>query len=220
MRRTPISTALLALGTGTLALGLIGCASTGPSRSAKAVDRMEDTHAGLTKERAQIDQTLVSLRDVMSAGPEALGTSFKKFSKDVDRLRADSEQTKKHFRSMKAKRNDYLDAWDKERGQVRDQELRQVAETRRAEVKANLDRAADSLTVAGETFDPFLSNLGDVQKVLGNDLTATGQSLVSNTAVVQGANDKGSQVLQSIDVALEALSNVTRQMSPTGEMRK
>lgn len=138
MKRTPISTTLLGLGSGTLALGLIACASSGPSRSAKAVERMDETHAGLTRVRSQIDQTLTSSADVMKA---------------------------------------------------------------------------EALTVANEAFDPFLNNLGDVQKVFGNDLTPAGQSLVANTAVVQGANDKGARVAQSIDVALVALSNVSGQLS-------
>jgi len=214
MKRNSISTALLGLGSGTLALGLIACASSGPSRSAKAVETMEETHAGLTKVRTQIDQTLTSLGDLMNASPERLRPSFSKYSKDVDRLRADAVQTKKRFKSMKTKRNGYLVAWEKEAGQVRDPELRQVGEARRSDVKANLDRVVESLTVANETFDPFLNNLGDVQKVLGNDLTPAGQLLVANTAVVQGANDKGARVAQSIDVALAALSNVAGQLSP------
>ena len=219
MKRNPISTALLGLGSGTLALGLIACASSGPSRSAKAVDTMEETHAGLTKVRTQIDQTLTSLGDLMNAGPERLRPSFSKYSKDVDRLRADAVQTKKRFQSMKTKRNDYIAVWGKEQGQVRDAELRQLGDARRSEVRANLDRMVESLTVATETFDPFLNNLGDVQKVLGNDLTAEGQSRVANTAVVQGANDKGARVAQSIDVALAALSNVAGQLSSTGKMK-
>lgn len=219
MKRNPISTALRGLGSGTLALGLIACASSGPSRSAKAVESMEETHAGLTRVRAQIDQTLTSLSDLMSASPEGLRPSFSKYSKDVDRLRADAAQTKKRFQSMKTKRNDYLAAWGKEQGQVRDPELRQVGDARRSEVRANLDRVIESLTVASETFDPFLNNLGDVQKVFGNDLTLAGQSLVANTAVAQGANDKGARVAQSIDVALLALSNMAGQLSSTGKMK-
>jgi len=219
MKRTPLSTTLLGLGSGALALGLVACASSGPSRSAKAVETMEETHSELRKVRTQIDQTLSSLRDVMNAGSVELRPSFGKYSKDVDRLRADARETKKRFQSMKTRRNDYLAAWEKEQGQVRDPELRQLGESRRTEVKANLDRAIESLTVANETFDPFLSNLGDVQKVLGNDLTATGQSLVANTAVVQGANDKGDQVARSIDEALVALSSVASQLSSTGNMK-
>jgi hypothetical protein len=214
MKSNPISTALLGLGSGILALGLIACASSGPSRSAKAVETMEETHAGLTKVRTQIDQTLTSLGDLMSASPERLRPSFSKYSKDVDRLRADAEKTKKRFQNMKTKRNDYLVAWGKEQGQVRDPELRQLGDARHSEVRANLDRMIESLTVANETFDPFLNNLGDVQKVFGNDLTPVGQSLVANTAVVQGANEKGARVAESIDVALAALSNVAGQLSP------
>ncbi len=99
-------------------------------------------------------------------------------------------QTKKRFKSMKTKRNDYLVAWEKEAGQVRDPELRQVGEARRSDVKANLDRVVESLTVANETFDPFLNNLGDVQKVLGNDLTPAGQSLVHGGSDVLDRRDK------------------------------
>jgi hypothetical protein len=213
MKRNPFSTALLGLGLGTLSLALVACASSGPSRSAKAVETMEETHAGLAKVRTQIDQTLASLGDLMNASPERLRPTFGKYSKDVDRLRADSVETKKRFQSMKTKKNDYIAVWGKEQGHVNDPELRQLGDSRRSEVRANLDRVIESLTVATETFDPFLSNLGDVQKVLGNDLTPAGQSLVGSTAVAQGANDKGARVAQSIDVALQALTNMTGQMS-------
>lgn len=213
MKRTPISTALLGIGSGALALGLIACASSGPSRSAKAVETMDETRASLGKVRTQIDLTLTSLGELMNASPERLRPSFSKYSKDVDKLRADAEKTKKLFQNMKTKRNDYLVAWRKEQGHVNDPELRELGDARRTEVRANLDRVVESLTVASETFDPFLSNLGDVQKVLGNDLTPAGQSLVANTAVVQGANDKGARVAQSIDVALLALSNMAGQLS-------
>jgi hypothetical protein len=174
---------------------------------------MDETRAGLSRVRSQIDRTLTSLGDLMNASPERLRPTFSKYTNDVDKLRADAVQTKKRFQSMKTKRNDYLVAWRKEQGQVNDPELRELGDARRSEVRANLDRVVESLTVANETFDPFLSNLGDVQKVFGNDLTPEGQSRVVNTAVVQGANEKGARVAQSIDVALEALSTVSRQLS-------
>ncbi len=176
---------------------------------------MDETHAGLTKVRTQIDRTLTSLSDLMSAGPERLRPTYSAFSKDVDKLRADAVQTKNRFRNMKTKRNDYLAAWGKEQGRVSDPELRQIGDARRSEATASLDRAIESLTVANEAFDPFLNNLADVQKVLGNDLTPAGQRLVSNTAVVQGVNDKGARVARSIDIALAALSNVSGQLSPS-----
>jgi Protein of unknown function (DUF2959) len=219
VKHSSISTALLGLGSGTLALGLIACASSGPSRSAKAVETMEETHAGLTKVRTQIDQTLGSLGELMNASPERLRPAFSKYSKDVDRLRADAVQTKKRFHSMKTKKDDYIAVWGREQGHVSDPELRQLGDARRSQLRANLDRVIESLTVASEAFDPFLNNLGDVQKVLGNDLTPAGQSLVANTAVAQGANEKGARVAQSIDVALVALSNMAGQMSSTGAIK-
>jgi hypothetical protein len=213
MKHNSISKALLGIGSVTLAAGLVACASSGPSRSSKAVETMEESHAGLTKVRTQIDETLNSLRDVMNAGPEQIRPSFGKYSRDVDRLRSDAEQTKKQFQNMKAKRNEYLAEWDKEQGNVRDPELRKLGDSRRSDVKSDLDRMVDSLRVASDLFDPFLSNLRDVQKVVGNDLTSTGQALVAKTAVVQDANDKGARVARSIDVALVALSSGAGELS-------
>lgn len=218
MKRNLTSTALLGLGSGALVLGLAACASSGPSRSAKAVDTMEETHAELTKVRTQIDLTLTSLRDVMNASPDQLRPAFDSYSKNVDKLRGEAARTKKRFQSMKTKRNDYLVEWEKEQGQVRDPELRQIGRERRSEVKGSLDRMVESLTVANETFDPLLSDLGDVQKVLGNDLTQTGQTLVAGALVVQGSRDKGARVAESIDTALVALSSVAGQLSSTGSM--
>jgi len=42
-----------------------------------------------------------------------------------DRLRADAVQTKKRFRSMKTKKDDYIAVWGREQGHVSDPDLRQ-----------------------------------------------------------------------------------------------
>lgn len=214
-----ISNVSFRLGAIALILGIIGCSSSGPSRSAKTVDTMEDTHQSLAKVRRQIDQTLSSLGNVMQAGPGDLRSSFSRYTKDVDKLKGDAETTKKHFKSMKSKNETYLKEWEKEKSQVRDPELRRIGDARRSEAKASLDRVVDSLNVATDTFGPFLSNLVDVQKVLGNDLTPTGQAMVANTAVVQSSRDNGARVAQNIDVALASLSDVARQISPTGTIK-
>ena len=219
MSRNYISKACFRLGAGTLALGLIGCASSGPSRSAKTVDTMDETHQRLAKVRRQIDQTLGSLDNVLRANPDDLRSSFTRYSKDVDTLKEDAEATKARFKSMKSNKETYLEAWEKQKNQVNDPELRRIGEARRSEMKASLDRVVDALNVASDTFDPFLGDLRDVQKVLGSDLTATGQALVANTAVVQSSRDRGARVAQSIDIALSSISDVAGRISSTGEMK-
>ncbi len=207
-----------AAGLSVLALGFVACASTGPERSEKAVDRMSDTHAALTKVRKQVDRTLGSLAVLMSAAPADLRKSFDAYAKDVDSLQADADDTKKNFEKMKEKKHDYLAAWEKERGQVKNEELRQLAESRRAEVGARLDRAVQSLMTANEAFRPLLSNLGDVRKVLGNDLTPNGQALVASTTVVQNAHEQGTTVGHSLDSTLSEIEYVAKQLSSTGSM--
>lgn len=218
MNHNTISTSRAAIGAAALALIVAGCASTGPSRSAKTVDTMDDTHKELSKVRQQIDQTLVSLDGVMRASPAELQASFKRYSKDVDELKSDARKTARRFEDMKSMKAKYLAAWEKERSQVEDPELRRIGEQRRSAAKVNLERVVDSLNVANEAFDPFLKNLTDVQTILGNDLTATGQGLVGGSSVVQNANTHGARVAENIDVARAALSEVAGQISSTGAM--
>lgn len=177
---------------------------------------MTDIHDELTKVRQQIDRTLGSLDSVMRAEPDQLRSSFDRYSKDVSALQSDAEKTKKRVRQMKEKKDDYVAAWEKETGQVRNEELREMSDQRTSRVRESLFRMVESLDVAAREFDPFLSNLVDVKKVLGNDLTPTGQALVSSSAVAQNANEHGARVAQSIDAALRATADMASRLSSTG----
>ncbi len=219
MSKNYILNACLRLGAGTLVLGLVGCSSTGPSRSAKTVDSMEETHQRLTDVRRQIDKTQGSLDAVMGAKPDDLRSSFSDYAKNVDKLTQDAKATKARFKSMKSNKETYLAAWEKQKGQVNDPELRRIGDARRSQMKEGLDRVVDSLNVATNTFDPFLSNLVDVRKILGSDLTATGQALVATSTVVQSSRENGARVARSIDTALASISDVAGQISSTGEMK-
>jgi len=213
MNCRPVSTSSRGLALGCLSVALVGCASGGPSRMARTVVAIEDTRTGLTKVRAQADQTLTSLSTLLNASPERLPSCFNKYSKDVDILRVDAVQARKRSQHMKTRQDEYLAAWEKEQSQVRDPGLRRLGDTRRSELTALMNKAAESLTTASETFDPFLSDLSDVQKVFDSDANPAGRLGVTNTGVIQGVRDKGAHVAQAIDAALEALSSVNHQFS-------
>lgn len=218
MSRNELSRARASLAIASLALGLIGCATSGPSRSAKTVATMDETHERLTRLRGQIDKTQASLENLMRAGADNLKPSFGRYTKDVAELKSDGESTKARFKNMKSQKETYLAAWEKK--PVHDAELQKIGRERRSELNASLDRVVDAVNTASDAFDPFLSDVVDIQRVLGSDLTAAGQALVARSAAVQRSGENGARATRSIDIALASLSEVAGQISPTGSMKK
>jgi len=61
----------------------------------------------------------------------------------------------------------------------------------------------------------FLRDVNDIQKVIGNDLTPTGQASVKQTAVAQSVHSEGARVKSSIDDAEQAIDRFRSQITPT-----
>lgn len=218
MTRKLSQTVLLTGVTTLTVLALGGCATSTPDRSAKAVDSMSQTFQAKGVLRDQLVRTLASLEAVMAAEPEQLRAAYDTFTEDVKKLSAEAKSGATRLKDMKAKKESYVKAWEKEKKEVSDPELRKVADTRHQQVVASLDTVIGELDGMRAEFDAMLSNLNDVDKVLGGDLTLKGQEMVRSTQVVQNAKKNGDAVLAAIDRARTELEKVASDLSPTGTM--
>ncbi len=204
----------------TFALVQLGCATSTPDRSAETVTSMSETFQAKGLLRDKLVTTLASLEALMAAPPEQLRPAFDTYSKDLEALTAEAKVGAAHLRDMKAKKSSYVAAWEKDKAEVADAELRKVADTRHAEVVATFDAVIGELEGMRAEFDAMLRNLTDVDKVLGGDLTHTGQEMVRSTQVVQNAKANGEKVIAAIDRARAELRKVADDLSPTGTMTR
>jgi alpha-galactosidase/6-phospho-beta-glucosidase family protein len=152
----------------------------------------------------------------MAADDTGLRSAYDQYAKDVKSLQAACDSVNKRAKDMRAKKADYLQAWTKDKAEVQNEELRLIAKERKAETTAAFERVRTELDRASTAFVPFMSNLNDIQKVIGNDLTPEGRGLVAQTAVVANANDHGNAVVAIMDSAMEELKKVAARVSPTG----
>ena len=79
-------------------------------------------------------------------------------------------------------------------------------------VKVSYDKVEASLKLAGEKFKPFLSDLGDIQKVLAADVTAGGVKAIKST--VSSANWNHQYVDNAIKSALKEMDKMEKALSP------
>lgn len=109
----------------------------------------------------------------------------------------------------------YLAQWQRDASNVSDPELRALSEQRRDEIVRSSQTMRSTVTEAAGGFEAFLRDINDIRKVMGNDLTATGQSDVRRTEVAQNARTEGARVKSMVHRAEQAIEGFRSQITPS-----
>lgn len=196
-----------------LVIGVSACASTkGYKKAENTSSSMEKFNTEITNTRAQVDVALKALTD-LAAAPEAdLRKTFETFSKAVDRVEAHAKRVRARADKMSENGQSYFDAWRKEFVAISNPELRRRSEERLQQTIANYDSIITKMQAAKESFQPFQTDLKDIQTYLSVDLSSQGvQSLEDIIAKTQ----KDTVVLnKKLDEVITEISAVSAAMSP------
>ena len=197
-----------------VAVWVAGCASTPFERKEAAASSMVELRDSMVATRGQIEKTLVSLNGLMTAPPDGLRAAYKEYTKDTDEIAQQAVTVDEESRQLRQRSDEWLAGWQTSHADVRDPELRALSERRRAQALERIQNIDRSLAEAREAFAPFVSNLQDVKKVVGNDLTPNGVAAVSGAAVVQNANRSGAAVARALAVTIVDLQVLTQTLTP------
>jgi hypothetical protein len=173
-----------------------GCASTGNDKAASTSKSLTKSSRMIVKGNTLIDQTLARMNDLVSNPKPDLRKQFDAFNSSVNDLGSTDLAVACQAKEMKAKGADYFENWDKETAQIRNENIRQRSEARQHEVAANFARISQQYDETKTAFEPFMSDLRDVQKFLGTDLTAGG--LVAVKDIAAKANRDAAPVKESL----------------------
>jgi chromosome segregation ATPase len=193
---------------------IVGCANTPVERQDKTAQSLADLRDSMKETRAQIDKTLASLNTLQRASEGQLREAYTPFAKDVDTMAKQAATLDKESSQMKRRSEAWLAAWKDTYGEVKNAELKELTDKRREQVLLNFYQIDGSLAAAREAFAPFIANLQDVKKVIGIDLTPQNVAAVSNTAVVQNANQNGAAAARALDVAITDLQALIDSLTP------
>jgi chromosome segregation ATPase len=199
------------------ALALGACADQ-IHRKDVAAQSARDVSGDIDATNNQIDATLASLNNLMSADPSQLQPAYNQYSKDVDQMRAQAAKINKDSGDMRKQSQDYLTNWQKQHNEIQNAELRTTSEQRRQTVMNRFQGIQGSYDNARTSLDDFISNLEDVRTALRNDLTAHGVQAVSQTSVVKDAQTHAANVktaLQQVQSNSTALADALNPPAPT-----
>lgn len=197
------------------ALTLAACATSTPDRAVKAASSLEVMQSNSSKARTQIDTVLGSLDLLMNAPADKLRERYDRYDKDVEQMNDYASDMRENDADLRTNGNAYLAQWQRDASKVSDPELRALAEQRRTEIANSSQSMRSTVTDAAGSFDAFLRDINDIKKVIGNDLTTTGQWNVSQTAVAQNARTEGARVKEAVARAERAIESFRGQITPT-----
>ena len=167
------------------------------------------TEASRTAE--QLKATLAALTKLSAQKSGNLRPAYDAFAAEIPRTDAAAESTRTRARWMAGDGMQYFTDWQNTIKAINNASLQKKAQKRFDKVKTSYGKVEVAMQSAAEKFNPFLSDLKDIQKTLSTDVTAGGVKAVRST--VRSANWNHHAVDGAIQSALKEMNKMEKALS-------
>lgn len=161
---------------------LVGCASPGYHEGDQASAEMRATAAESMNTQQSIDAAWKDLDVLLNAKEGDLRPAFDRFAGHADSLKKAVDALQSRTTSMSSAATSYLSRWERELRDVKNEDLRNRSLQRRAAVEERVRKVKELAAQTKGRADECLSDLADVRRVLGTDLTLGGVATVQDAA--------------------------------------
>ena len=195
---------------GTLAC-LTGCATTGMDRATKTTDSMQTVEEDYKKASEQIDVTKLSLEELVKPNQTDLKKAYDVYTDDARKMEKLGNKLQTHSDKMRSRGNEYFVEWE---GSYTNPEIRELSERRRIEMREGFGRIADASIGVKGALKSYLTDIGEIQKYLSNDLTP--QGIDSIRPIAQRSVTDGDRLKETVKPVLSAIDKVKADMVQGG----
>lgn len=194
---------------------LLGCASTGTTpKEPTPRDDFREYRQIVVQAMGLVDTAMRALEEVSVQANRDPRPAYEAFARTVHRLEVDSVRIRSRAQAMRARGAAYFEHWEKYLAGVDNEQVRQLAEQHRPELKQSFEQAQLAAQQVREGFRPFLSDLQKARAVLEADPSLA--RIESAKDLILAANDKGRQVQQGLDRLLAEMNSMTALLRPAG----
>ena len=154
---------------------------------------------------------MAALNDLVNQPATDAKPQFLRFSKALDRLAASDKKAGKGANHLTRKRAEYFEVWDKEIAAIKDAEIRQSSEDRKAEVSKQFDTAIRAYDEARGSMRPLVDYLTDIRTALSADLTR--QGLTAAQPSVANAKEKAAKAQSALTQSATELDTLSTRIA-------
>lgn len=194
----------------TLGLAVLLTSATQASQEQLA-SSIKEARSEATRAADQLKTTLDTLTALTQQKEGDLRPAYTAFAAEIPKTAAAAAWTRSRVQWMASDGQKYFEDWQKTITGIANESLRKKAQKRLDAVRGSYDKIAVSLKASGEKFQPFLSDLADIQKILSTDVTAGGVKAVRGT--VSSANWKYKAVSSTINDTLKEMDKMEKSLS-------
>jgi chromosome segregation ATPase len=201
-----------------LTIGIGGCASPNYNKGSATASGLKESSDKIQAASVQLNATLDSLNDLVTNSQPDLRPQYKKFSGNVDELGKLAQHVDESVKSMRERSKEFFAKWNEELATIKNEDIRNRSASRQKEVSEALNNVKQSYADTETAFRPLMSDLRDIQKYLGTDLTPAGVAGMKDVAAkvnTEGAKlkealGKLSSEFKSLGVAMSAVAPATK----------
>lgn len=194
-----------------LTIGLATLLASAQASQEQLAQSIQDAQGETARTSEQLKATLAALNALTKQSKGDLTPAYKTYCGEVAKTQAARDWTVSRIQSMDKNGGTYFEAWQGKVNEIANESLRKKSQKRLDAVKTSYNKVLGSLKEAGEKFKPFLSDLGDIEKVLATDVTAGGVDAIKST--VKSANWNYKYVEKSISAALKEMDKMAKSLS-------
>lgn len=201
------------IGSSFLAAALLaGCATTGYQKAAATSDSLSTAASQVELAQGQITEVTTALHSLIARPSEDLRPAFKRYQAALGSLDQTVATVNQQTTAMEAQGRNYFDAWDARMAEMKNENIRARSQARQQEVTEQFNDIQRRYQDARRQFEPFITNLHDIQKLLSVDLTPAG--IASAREFAEKADTNAAAVRQALDHLGEGLRAVSVTLSP------
>jgi Protein of unknown function (DUF2959) len=193
---------------------LTGCATTGMDRATKTTNSMQTVEGDYKQASVQIDVTRASMEDLVKPDQPNMKKAYDAYAENVKKMEKLGKRLDTHTEKMTSRGNEYFAEWE---GSYTNPEIRELSERRRIEMRAVYAQIPEASIGVKGALKSYLTDIGEIQKYLSNDLTPQGINAIR--PVAQRAVQDGDNLKETIKPVLTAIDRVKYEMAQGGTNR-
>lgn len=189
--------------------------ATGHELVASVTKQMGSYSQMLGASRQKIDSVLSSLDGVQRASATDPVPAFATFTTGAKELGSEFSKLRDGVTGIQQGMKSYLDSWGHEIGEMQNPQIKAQSETRKGQIAGLFTALSNSMEGGVKSSDGFLAHLGDVQKLLNNDLNQVG--IAKAKSVLASLRTEGSALMARFGEIATQADHFAKDLAPAAK---
>jgi hypothetical protein len=188
-----------------------GCASSGVSRTDSMMSRLEELSRVAAAARTDIDKvtaTLDALVEGKGADPRPL---YEQLRGEIGAVASSRANVDSAGQSCRSAMESYFQSWEREANAMQNADIRASSMKRRDDARAKMSAIEPAIAQGKATYDAYVSNLRDIEKLLGADLSPGGIDAASK--IIGQSNDEAERTKKSLQALEDAATRIREDLA-------